>query len=227
MIKELNISPYMVFFRDIYKLIFSIYRTKKNSRHAKIYNEMNFLAHLYLSDSKNEWMVGNFIADAVKGNAIENFSEGIKEGIRMHRAIDSFTDQHPIVKESVQLIRFQQGKFAAVVMDILFDYYLAKDWHLHHTDPLEKFSEQSYDILGSYKSQFPEPMPFVFDMMLRDNWLYNYQFKSGIQKSLNGMQNRVSHPNDMGKGVELLDLKGTQLQENFNLFFNDLKKEFK
>ncbi len=188
---------------------------------------MNFLAHLYLSDTNNEWMVGNFIADAVKGIAIENYSEGIKDGIRMHRAIDSFTDQHPLVKESVQLIRFQQGKFSAVVMDILFDYYLAKDWNIYHKDSLESFSNKSYSVLEENKHFFPEPMPFVFDMMMKDNWLYNYQFKSGIAHSLKGMQNRVNYPNEMSKGVELLDLKGNQLQENFTQFFEELTREFK
>lgn len=188
---------------------------------------MNFLAHLYLSDSNKEWMVGNFIADAVKGSAIETYSKGIKEGILMHRAIDHFTDHHPVVKESVQIIRSKQGKFSAVVLDILFDYYLAKDWVNYHDISLNEFSQIAYSVLNEYKPIFPEPMPFVYDMMLKDNWLFNYQFKEGIAHSLKGMQNRVKFPNEMSKGVELLEMKGDPLQEKFTQFFEELRLEFK
>ena len=62
---------------------------------------MNYLAHLYLSSGNKDLMIGNFIADHVKGNAINNFSDEIISGIKLHRLIDDFTDHHPIVEKRV------------------------------------------------------------------------------------------------------------------------------
>ena len=59
---------------------------------------MNFLAHVYLSGSNIPLAVGNLIADRVKGKNIELLAHEIQEGVLLHRAIDTYTDQHPLVR---------------------------------------------------------------------------------------------------------------------------------
>ncbi len=66
---------------------------------------MNFLAHASLSGNDDEILIGNFIADAVKGNQIDRFSDGIKKGIMLHREIDSYTDHHPVFIRSKHRIQ--------------------------------------------------------------------------------------------------------------------------
>ena len=61
---------------------------------------MNFLAHIYLSGGDEKTIIGNFIGDFVKGNQILNFEKEVMNGILLHREIDRFTDDHPIVLES-------------------------------------------------------------------------------------------------------------------------------
>ena len=98
---------------------------------------MNFLAHLYLSGDDKEIMLGNLIADSVKGNAILDFNEGVQEGIRLHRRIDHFTDEHPIVQRSKERLRPKYHKFAGVVTDMFYDHFLARDWdHYSEKKPL-------------------------------------------------------------------------------------------
>lgn len=70
---------------------------------------MNFLAHIYLSDDKPLLQIGNFIADSVKGRQVELYPPTIQEGIRLHRAIDAYTDAHPTVAQSVARLRPSQA----------------------------------------------------------------------------------------------------------------------
>ena len=66
---------------------------------------MNFLAHIFLSGNDEEVMIGNFIADAVKGRDYLGYSDGIVKGILLHRRIDAFTDSHVVVGQSKQRSR--------------------------------------------------------------------------------------------------------------------------
>ena len=78
---------------------------------------MNYLAHLFLAGNHPEMILGNFIADHVKGSDILKYSETVRKGISMHRAIDTFTDQHPVVKQSIQRLRSDFRKYAGVIVD--------------------------------------------------------------------------------------------------------------
>jgi acyl carrier protein phosphodiesterase len=82
---------------------------------------MNFLAHLYLSGDDKDVMLGNLIADSVKGKDYLAYRPGIQEGILLHRKIDHFTDEHPVVERSKHLLRPKYHKFAGVVTDMFYD----------------------------------------------------------------------------------------------------------
>jgi acyl carrier protein phosphodiesterase len=198
-------------------------------REANIQIAMNFLAHLYLSNEIPELVVGNFIADAVKGSALDKYDKEVKRGIMMHRAIDTYTDNHQLVKECVQLLRPTQGKFSPVVLDILFDHFLAKEWWRYHTRSLNDFSEEMYEHLLYYQRSngLPKPMDFVLEMMIKDNWLVNYQFGEGIERSLCGMQQRVNYTNTMSTAFEDMQPYQIQLENKFNEFFEELRGEIK
>ena len=98
---------------------------------GKIYplkDNMNYLAHFHLSNNNESLIIGNYIADDVKGKAYLNYSSEIQQGILLHRKIDDFTDNHPVVENSKHLIRHNQNKFTPVVMDVFYDYFLANNW---------------------------------------------------------------------------------------------------
>ena len=89
---------------------------------------MNFLSHLYLAGNSEGLIIGNFIADSVKGSAYNNFSKEIQQGLILHRKIDSFTDSHPVVEQSKQRLRAKYKKYSSVIVDIYYDHYLAINW---------------------------------------------------------------------------------------------------
>ena len=103
---------------------------------------MNHLAHLYLSGSDPDLMLGNFIADAVKGKQVELYALGVQNGIRLHRAIDTFTDAHPVVRQTKAHLYAGYSKFAGVILDIYFDHFLAIGWANYHPQPLADFVDQ-------------------------------------------------------------------------------------
>jgi acyl carrier protein phosphodiesterase len=183
---------------------------------------MNFLAHLYLSGDHSDLMVGNFIADHVKGNQIELFSNRVKNGIILHRGIDAFTDGHETVRKSVIRLRPGFRKYAGVVVDMFYDHFLAANWHDYSEVSLEVFTAQCYSILQNYIGPLPERTKRMLYFMVRDNWLLAYARKDGIQAALNGMASRTSFYSGMENAVEALLEDYNDYLSEFREFFPDL-----
>ncbi len=74
---------------------------------------MNFLGHLYLAGNEPLVIVGNFMADAVKGRDLSRFPAAVEQGIRRHRAIDAFTDEHPLQLAGRRTRRLPTRRYAA------------------------------------------------------------------------------------------------------------------
>ncbi|MFM2284563.1 MAG: hypothetical protein RLZZ543_59, partial [Bacteroidota bacterium] len=112
---------------------------------------MNYLAHLYLAGSDPDLIVGNFIADAVKGKQIEQYSEGVIRGIKLHRQIDLFTDTHPVIERGKEALRPKFRKFAGIVMDVFGDHFLSSNWNDYSKTNLRDFTEHMYTLLHERK----------------------------------------------------------------------------
>src|SRR5690606_12351008 len=118
---------------------------------------MNFLAHLYLSGNDESIMVGNFIADVVKGKkALGLFEEPVKRGIELHRVIDFFTDNHPVVTQSKDRLRLKYRHYAGVIVDMVYDHCLARNWNSYTTEPLPVFAARAYGILQQHTAILPD-----------------------------------------------------------------------
>lgn len=182
---------------------------------------MNFLGHIFLSPNDDEILLGNFIADSVKGNPEKLYVGRVAEGIRFHRAIDAFTDTHQIVRQGIERLRPTQGRYAAVVIDVIYDYVLASQWEQFHEDDLESFSNSVYAKLEQYRLQFPEQVRHFFPYMKSQNWLYNYQFKWGILKSLEGLDRRSVNPTQMHLALDVYQEFESEFQNEFQIFIAD------
>ena len=183
---------------------------------------MNFLAHLYLSGENQEIMVGNFIADHVKGNAINNFSNKIQEGIRFHRAIDHFTDSHPLIGEAVVRLRPGYRKYSGVVMDMYCDHFLAANWPAWSDTELTTFTAGCYGVLMAHVDLLPERTRYMLHYMIKDDWLSAYAREEGISRALNGMSRRTTFTSNLDKAVETLKVDHAFYQDIFNRFFPQL-----
>jgi len=108
---------------------------------------MNFLAHIYLSGNNEMVTIGNFIADGIRGKKYSIYPKDIQTGILLHRQIDTFTDAHKTVRESTKRLHKNYGHYSGVIVDILYDHFLAKNWNHYSKTPLADYVDDFYDTL--------------------------------------------------------------------------------
>jgi acyl carrier protein phosphodiesterase len=184
---------------------------------------MNFLAHAYLSGNNEEILTGNFMADFIKGKrALQNLPPGLAKGVELHRLIDSFTDEHPIVHESKRRLRVKYRHYAGVIVDVFYDHFLANDWHLYHTDSLQQYSSRVYQIVETFHSHLPAEMKEMLYYMKRGNWLLNYADMNGIAQALSGMSRRTTFASKMEEAIFELRQDRDAYHQEFKVFFPEL-----
>jgi len=180
---------------------------------------MNLLAHCYLSGEFDEVMVGNLMGDFVKGKPAEKLSEDIKFGIHLHRKIDSFTDSHPIVRESKSRLFPTYRHYSSVIVDVFYDHFLASCWLDYSKIPLMDYAKKVYLLLEDKYQTLPTSMQRMFFYMQTQNWLLNYAQLDGIEKTLLGMKERASF--DSGMEYAIKDLK-----KDYQLYLTDFTEFF-
>jgi acyl carrier protein phosphodiesterase len=185
---------------------------------------VNYLAHIYLSNEEEEITLGNFIADGVKGKKYVQFPLGIQQGILLHRAIDSYTDAHPIVRKSTKRLHKKYSHYSGVIVDILYDHFLAKNWTQYHSIPLHKYTENFYNLINSNFDRLTPRIQKMMPYMIEQNWLLSYASIDGIGKILDQMNRRTNNQSKMNLAVIELTKYYKEFEEEFTLFFEDLKK---
>lgn len=183
---------------------------------------MNFLAHLYLSGPSEKVLVGNFIADFVKGKQIHSFDEEIVEGILLHRKIDHFTDTHPLVAKSKQKLREKYRHYSGVLVDVFYDHFLARNWKDYSSVSLVQFANNFYNTIRKYDQVLPERVLHMLPVMISNNWLVAYASFEGIEKVLQGMSRRTTFTSHMDEALIDLKMHYDEFYEEFSLFFPEL-----
>jgi acyl carrier protein phosphodiesterase len=183
---------------------------------------MNFLAHLYLSGDHHEVIIGNFIADHVKGSKYNSYTPGIQAGIILHRSIDHFTDNHPVVKESVERIRPEFRKYAGVVVDMYFDHFLSAGWHDWSVEPLSEFASRMFAILTASNGILPPRTKQMLPYMMNYDWLSGYGKFEGLSRAFNGMARRTPFYSNMESASEKLREDYSFYRDSFHVFFPEL-----
>lgn len=171
-------------------------------------------------------MVGNFIADRVKGKAYLEHPPEIARGILLHRWIDSYTDDHPLTMKSKEQLHPYHGKWAGVVIDILNDHFLATEWEVHSPhESLETFAERMHSTLWSQRDKMSSKDRWILDRMISDRWLAGYRDLEGIERAFYGLSNRTGEESFRKARETLLELD-TPLRRNFSAFFPELLHAF-
>lgn len=183
---------------------------------------MNYLAHLYLAGSDAGVIVGNFIADAVKGDDYMNFPASVSTGIIMHRRIDTFTDKHPVVKESIKRLRPTYHKYSGVIVDMFYDHFLAANWSEYSGEELLAFTNHRFALLMDHFHIMPSRMQRMLPHMIRNNWLMAYASIEGLDRALTGMSHRTTFVSKMEHAVEDLKACYPCFEDEFREFFPEL-----
>lgn len=183
---------------------------------------MNFLAQLFLSGSDEGLIIGNFIADMVKGKAYLKYSKPVQQGILLHRKIDFFTDQHPFFRNTKYRIQKDQGRYSPVVVDLYYDHFLAREWSSFSNQDLGSFVQEKYAILQKNEIHLPERARYILPFMVEQNWLMNYAYLKPLAQIFERMDRRTNYQSGMKKAVETLEKQYSEIQNDFLLFMPEL-----
>lgn len=183
---------------------------------------MNFLAHIYLSGDDEEIIFGNFIADAVKGKALNKYNHNIRKGIMIHREIDNFTDNHNLFNQSKRRLQHNYHKFSGVIVDMYYDHFLAQNWSDYSNEDIEVFVERAYRILKRKYLLLPSRYKKILPFMITSNWLVNYSNFNKLRINFENMAKRTSFESGMENAVNDLKKDYKQYYQEFSAFFPDI-----
>ncbi|MDO5969063.1 acyl carrier protein phosphodiesterase [Flavivirga aquimarina] len=183
---------------------------------------MNYLAHIYLSGENDLITIGNFIADGIKGKDYKKYPKDIQIGILLHRNIDTYTDAHKTVRLSTKRLHEKYGHYSGIIVDILYDHFLAKNWNKYSTVPLETYVDTFYDSLEAHYNILPLRIQKMMPYMIADNWLLSYASINGISRVLDGMNRRTKNRSGMDEAIVELEAFYKEFENEFTVFFNEL-----
>lgn len=184
---------------------------------------MNFLAHIYLSGDNPQVILGNFFADSIKGRKYKEYPRDVQKGILLHRAIDYFTDTHPIVRLSTARLFDNYSHYSGVIVDMYYDHFLAANWNLYSEVPLEEFTQYFYNLLEDHYDLLPRNVHNFMPYMIEHNWLLSYASIEGIGKILAQMSSRTKFESHMEFATRDLEEHYELFQIEFTSYFEELQ----
>ena len=188
---------------------------------------MNWLAHLLLSDPTPEFRVGNVLADLLPIGQLRQLPVGFQAGIAQHRAIDSFTDKHPIFRQSVARLDVRYRRYGPVIMDIFYDHLLTNAWSTYSDAPLEKFVNDFHNDVEAVRADIPRDAYAIFLHMRTGHWLQSYDSVEGVRVTLSRVSRRLRRPFDLAGAADQLLQHATDLGRDFERFFPQIEDKFR
>ena len=184
---------------------------------------MNFLAHVYLSGTNDHLKIGNFMADGIHGKNFDEFPIDVQKGIRLHREIDSYTDFHPIFRQSKHRLHERYGHYSGVIIDIFYDHFLAKNFSSYSKVPLEQFVQDFYKVLDENFEILTPRFKSILPILKQENWFLLYATVEGLTHILYMMDRRTKLRSKMQFSIEELVFFYNDFETEFTLFFAEMQ----
>lgn len=185
---------------------------------------MNYLAHIFLSGDDNEVKIGNFIADFVPGRKYLDYPVNIQKGILLHRKIDTYTDNHPVFRKSKRLLFQEFRHYSAVIVDMFYDHFLAKNFNAYSEIHLSDYVSSFYKLLQQNEQILPLSVRQMLPVMIDYNWLLSYRDIDKLKDILNQMNNKTKHNSKLHNSIDVLLNNYPLFENDFKLFFDDILK---
>lgn len=186
---------------------------------------MNILAHMFLSGESDEIKLGNFMGDYVKGKDYQQYANQVQKGILLHRHIDYFTDNHPIVRRDKVFFLGRYRKYAGVVTDILYDHFLTLEWQWYTEVDFNEFIENIHQLLTYNLDLFPEGLKRIVPYLIKNQWFNSYKTLEGVRGVLIGMSKGTSLPDESTFAMNVIEKHYVTLKKDFMEFFPELIHE--
>lgn len=185
---------------------------------------MNHLAHVFLAPDSPEARVGSILGDFTRGVDVSALPADVRNGVRHHLAVDSFTDKHPDVLASKTLFSSQRRRFAGVALDILYDHYLLRHWQGFSQLDRDIFVHDVYRELQTHEHLMPPRMTVVMRKMVDNDWFGAYEDLDTVGYALDRVAERIRFPNDFSGIITEIRANDAELESRFLTFFPNLQK---
>ena len=186
---------------------------------------MNYLAHFYLAEQSSEGLLGSLLGDFVKGRLDDRFPQTVRRGIALHRAIDSFTDAHPLHLESRNRIGGERRRYAGIIIDVCYDHFLCRRWAEYSNETLDRFAARVYGILREHQDELPDRLRRMVPHMIADDWLGSYAELENVGRALDGIARRIARSNPLAGAVIEIEANYGELDGDFQRFFPQLRDQ--
>jgi len=183
---------------------------------------VNYLAHTYLSGENDNIKVGNFLGDWVKGSDYLKYPEDIRTGIMLHRNIDSFIDRHPIMHLSASRFQSRYARYSGVIIDILYDHYLAYSWKDFCDIPLRDYVNRLHNLMLNNFEILPPRLQKFLPGFMSERWIERYATIDGIRDVLETMSKRTSLPNETEFAISVIEAYYADFRHEFFDFFSQI-----
>lgn len=180
---------------------------------------MNHLAHALVSGDDADRIVGGFLGDFVHGPVDPGLPMGVRQGLMLHRAVDVYTDGHPIVAEARSHFDPPYRRYAGIIVDIWFDHLLARDFAAWSPVPLASFSSNLRTTLQHANHLLPPALQRFLRYMQINDLPTRYRDEQQIQRVLEGVGARLLRVNPLASSFGEIDRLRVPLQRAFDGFF--------
>jgi acyl carrier protein phosphodiesterase len=185
---------------------------------------VNYLAHSLLGGDDPDLLVGGLLGDFVKGPIPDSLAPGLARGVRLHRAVDAYSDHHPTFRRSVARVPHSLRRYGPIVIDVYYDHLLARDWEHHDGRSLEEFAGYSYGLLSSRLAAFPPATRVRISAIIEADLLLAYRQPGTVFRALQCLGQRLRRPVDLPSALPSLCRQDAELREDFAIFFPALRQ---
>ena len=190
---------------------------------------MNFLAHCLLAagasddpERQDGLIAGGLLGDFVKGPVPAHWPETARLGVRLHRRIDAYSNQHAGIRQSCDRFPAELRRFAPIFVDVIADHLLSLDWKRHHHAPVAEFSQRCYALVEAHRHLLEGEHDQYLDWMQENDLLAGYAEPEVMLRGLRSITRRLrrSHLDDAVEAAVIGALP--ELSEDFERYFPDL-----
>lgn len=188
---------------------------------------MNHLVHLFLSGNDAKVIMGNLLYDFLAWKDLQKSDQLLDPGFDLHVMIDTFTDQHQIIKSGTKRLHPHFNKYAPVVVDIYYDHLLYLNWSSYSHIAYPEFSATVYERIRREIHAAPPDIAARLERMVELDWLDSYTSRRGMEFVFSRLTERTRQKKDFSKAVSLLYEHLDDYNREFNIFFPQLLEETK
>ena len=188
---------------------------------------MNFLAHCAIADRAPErahpdLIAGGFLGDFVKGPVPESLPATLATGVRLHRRIDAYSNEHSGIAASCGRFEAPLRRFAPIFVDGVADHLLARHWTRFHPRPLEQFTAETYQAIDRHAHRLPPAGLRFFDYMREADLLARYQGREAMERGLGAVLRRLRREALTAEAIAAVETLLPALEADFLDYYPDL-----